>query len=299
MSIVFRHARADELQRAQELVVASINDMTERHGFGPMASVRPPDFQLFSMKDDPDGLWIAEDDGRLVGYAFSWICGDLWFLAELFVAPDRQGAGIGKGLLSRTFDHAARAGVTRKALITFTFNTVSQGLYIRHGLLPRMPIYFFNGMRQAAAGLAGETLSTVDIAPGEQHLQLLRRLDDSVMGLSRDNHHRFLFADPTIKGVLLYRQDELVAYAYVSTTGHVGPLAVAPDGDLAAAFRTAVTLAAQTGAPQISCFLPGIAARALGVAAECHMKITFPMVLVSDRDFGDWTRYLPRNPGFM
>jgi GNAT superfamily N-acetyltransferase len=299
MSIVFRHARADELQRAQELVVASINDMTERHGFGPMASVRPPDFQLFSMKDDPGGLWIAEDDGRLVGYAFSWICGDLWFLAELFVAPDRQGAGIGKGLLSRTFDHAARAGVTRKALITFTFNTVSQGLYIRHGLLPRMPIYFFNGMRQAAAGLAGETLSTVDIAPGEQHLQLLRRLDDSVMGLSRDNHHRFLFADPTIKGVLLYRQDELVAYAYVSTTGHVGPLAVAPDGDLAAAFRTAVTLAAQTGAPQISCFLPGIAARALGVAAECHMKITFPMVLVSDRDFGDWTRYLPRNPGFM
>jgi GNAT superfamily N-acetyltransferase len=299
MSIVFRHARADELQRAQELVVASINDMTERHGFGPMASVRPPDFQLFSMKDDPDGLWIAEDDGRLVGYAFSWICGDLWFLAELFVAPDRQGAGIGKGLLRRTFDHAARAGVTRKALITFTFNTVSQGLYIRHGLLPRMPIYFFNGMRQAAAGLAGETLSTVDIAPGEQHLQLLRRLDDSVMGLSRDHHHRFLFADPTIKGVLLYRQDELVAYAYVSTTGHVGPLAVAPDGDLAAAFRTAVTLAAQTGSPQISCFLPGIAARALGVAAECHMKITFPMVLVSDRDFGDWTRYLPRNPGFM
>jgi GNAT superfamily N-acetyltransferase len=299
MSIVFRHARADELQRAQELVVASINDMTERHGFGPMASVRPPDFQLFSMKDDPDGLWIAEDDGRLVGYAFSWICGDLWFLAELFVAPDRQGAGIGKGLLRRTFDHAARAGVTRKALITFTFNTVSQGLYIRHGLLPRMPIYFFNGTRQAAAGLAGETLSTVDIAPGEQHLQLLRRLDDSVMGLSRDHHHRFLLADPTIKGALLYRQDELVAYAYVSTTGHVGPLAVAPDGDLAAAFRTAVTLAAQTGSPQISCFLPGIAARALGVAAECHMKITFPMVLVSDRDFGDWTRYLPRNPGFM
>ncbi len=299
MSIVFRHARADELRRAQELVVASINDMTQRHGFGPMASVRSPDFQLFSMKDDPGGLWIAEDDGSLVGYAFSWIRGDLWFLAELFVAPDRQGAGIGKGLLSRTFDHATRAGVTRKALITFTFNTVSQGLYIRHGLLPRMPIYFFNGMRQAFAGLAGETLSTVDIEPSEQHLQMLRWLDDSVMGLSRDNHHRYLLADPTIKGVLLYRQAELAAYAYVSTTGHVGPVAVAPDGDVAAAFRTAVALAAETGSPQISCFLPGIAAPALGVAAECHMKITFPMVLVSDRDFGDWTRYLPRNPGFM
>jgi hypothetical protein len=29
------------------------------------------------------------------------------------------------------------------------------------------------------------------------------------------------------------------------------------------------------------------------------MRITLPMVLVSDREFGDWRRYLPRNPGFM
>jgi hypothetical protein len=47
---VFRPARADELQRAEELVVRSINDLTERYGFGPMATLRPPDFQLFSLK---------------------------------------------------------------------------------------------------------------------------------------------------------------------------------------------------------------------------------------------------------
>jgi len=38
---------------------------------------------------------------------------------------------------------------------------------------------------------------------------------------------------------------------------------------------------------------------ALSVAVEHGMRITFPMVLVSARDFGDWARYLPRNPGFM
>jgi hypothetical protein len=27
------------------------------------------------------------------------------------------------------------------------------------------------------------------------------------------------------------------------------------------------------------------------------MRITFPMLLMSTRDFGDWTGYLPRNPG--
>jgi hypothetical protein len=71
MSLLFRPARVEELQHAQELVVRSINDLTERHGFGPMASVRPPAFQIFSLSDDPTGLWTAETDGEIVGTAFS------------------------------------------------------------------------------------------------------------------------------------------------------------------------------------------------------------------------------------
>jgi len=46
MSLVFRPARADEIQRAQELVARSINDLTARHGFGPMATLRPPGFPV-------------------------------------------------------------------------------------------------------------------------------------------------------------------------------------------------------------------------------------------------------------
>jgi GNAT superfamily N-acetyltransferase len=121
MAIVYRAARADELQATQEHIVRSINELSERHGFGPMASVRAPDFQLFSLEDDPAGLWTAEENGQIVGSAFSWICGDLWFLAELFISPGRQGQGIGNELLKRTLNHAANAGAKRKALFTFTF----------------------------------------------------------------------------------------------------------------------------------------------------------------------------------
>ena len=49
MSILYRQARADELAATQEHIVRSINDLSGRHGFGPMASVRSPDFQLFSL----------------------------------------------------------------------------------------------------------------------------------------------------------------------------------------------------------------------------------------------------------
>jgi hypothetical protein len=94
MPVTYRAAHAEEIERAEELVVRSINDLTERHGFGPMASLRPPQFQLFSLNDDPDGLWVAEDAGQMLGLllvGFPVICG---FFAELFVSPGNQGQRI-------------------------------------------------------------------------------------------------------------------------------------------------------------------------------------------------------------
>jgi ribosomal protein S18 acetylase RimI-like enzyme len=297
---VFRPARAEELQRAEELVVRSINDLTERHGFGPMATLRPPDFQLFSLKDDPDGLWVAEAEGDIVGFALSWVCGDLWFLAELFVAPGHQGRKIGNELLARTFEHASKVGAANKALITFTFNVVSQGLYIRHGLFPRLPIYFFSGARDVLMNrLQGEKLRCVPIDATDSTLKTLVQLDTGALGISREKHHRYLLNDPMMKGVLLHDGSNCVGYAYVSATGHVGPLAVALPRAMGAAFRTALDLAAASGAAQVSAFLPGVSDQALSIAVEHGMRITFPMVLVATREFGDWTRYLPRNPGFM
>jgi predicted GNAT family acetyltransferase len=254
---------------------------------------------LFSLKDDPDGLWVAEADGEIAGFALSWVCGELWFLAELFVAPGHQGRGVGNELLARTFEHARKAGATNKSLITFTFNIVSQGLYIRHGLLPRLPIYLVNVTRDTLMDrLQGDRLHSTPIEPTASHLERLAQLDASALGISREKHHRYLLGDGTTKGVLLYHRSECIGYAYASATGHVGPLAVAQARSMGAAFRTALDLAMASRAAQVSAFLPGMS-DALGIAVEHGMRITFPMVLVSARDFGDWARYLPRNPGFM
>ena len=300
MPIEYRRARADELQATQELIVRSINDLTERHGFGPMASVRSPDFQLFSWNDDPAGLWTAERGGEIVGSAFSWVCGDLWFLAELFIAPALQGQGIGNELLKRTFDHANEAGAVHKALITFTFNRVSQGLYIRHGLFPRLPIYMFGAAREAVEGrLGADRLRCERIEPTAAHFQSLARIDASTLGLSRAKHHKFLIGDPSMKAFLLYAGDDCVGYAYVNAGGHVGPLAVAHPQAAGSAFVTALHLAVESGAAQVSAFIPGASETPLKIAVDCGMRIAFPMVLMSSQAFGDWSRYLPRNPGFM
>src|SRR5262249_52817080 len=142
MPLVYRPAREQDLKRAQELVVRSINDLTERHGFGTMAGGSPTKFQSFSLKDDPDGLWVAEDEDEILGFAFSWVCGDLWFLAELFVSPGHQGRGIGRELLKRTLEHEQKRGATNRALITFTFNTVSRTLYSARNVPPASDLQF-------------------------------------------------------------------------------------------------------------------------------------------------------------
>ena len=68
---------------------------------------------------------------------------------------------------------------------------------------------------------------------------------------------------------------------------------------MAAAFRTALGLAAEGTSAQVSAFVPGASEDSLSVAVGHRMRITFPMLLMSSREFGDWARYLPRNPGFM
>jgi ribosomal protein S18 acetylase RimI-like enzyme len=300
MSLVYRPAQARDLSTAEALVVASINDLTERHGFGPMATASPPNFQLFSLRDDPDGLWIAEDGGDILGFAWSWVCGDVWFLAQLFVDPAQQGRGIGNELLKRTLEHARKSGAAHKALITFTFNRVSQGLYIRHGLFPKMPIYFFGAPREKVmAGLPEPALRSIAIEDTTAQMKRLAEIDAQAVGVAREKHHRYLLNDPATTGVMLFAGSECVGYAYVGSNGHVGPLAVTQTDVLGDAFTTALRLAANGASEKISAFLPGTCESALSLAVNHGMRITFPMLLMASSGYGDWTQYLPRNPGYM
>jgi hypothetical protein len=173
---------------------------------------------------------------------------------------------------------------------------VSQGLYIRHGLFPRLPLYFFQVAREACGQAPELRYSDIDI---EADLEKLVELDLATLGVSREKHHRFLQSQSTIRGLLFHSGPDCVGYAYVSASGPIGPLAVARHDMMGPAFRTALALAAATGAPQISAFIPGTATEAVSAAVAHGMRITLPMVLLTAKDFGDWTRYLPRNPGFM
>jgi hypothetical protein len=98
---------------------------------------------------------------------------------------------------------------------------------------------------------------------------------------------------------LLCAGSDCVGYSYIGANGHIGPLAVMRADILRDAFTMALKLAAGRSPEKISAFLPGTCDSALSLAVEQRMRISFPMLLMASPGYGDWTQYLPRNPGFM
>ena len=155
MPLTYRTARASDLEPAMALIIKAVEDLERRHGFEVQATdsnfANP--FAAFSLEDDPSGLWVAEEGNVLQGYAFSWVSGPLWFLADLFVRPERQASGIGRSLMERTLGQADAHGASIRALITFAYNRASLGLYVRLGLFPLVPLYDLRGPVPPASGV--------------------------------------------------------------------------------------------------------------------------------------------------
>lgn len=83
---------------------------------------------------DPDGAWVAEDDGVVVGIALAIVREGIWGLSLLAVAPDAQAAGLGKRLLDAALGTADGA---RGAMILSTTNPRAMRRYARAGFAAR------------------------------------------------------------------------------------------------------------------------------------------------------------------
>jgi GNAT superfamily N-acetyltransferase len=57
------------------------------------------------LKTDPQGSWVAEDDGIVVGMSQSFVREDYWMLSQLGTVPGRQGRGLGRELLRLALTH--------------------------------------------------------------------------------------------------------------------------------------------------------------------------------------------------
>jgi len=189
---------------------------------------------------------VAEADGRVVGYGSSWVRGDDWFLASLFVDQAAHGQGVGTALLDAVWTPA-----TRRRTMTDAIQPISNALYGGRGLLPATPLLTFLGRPQIEAPLA-QVSGTAD----------LRRIDELAYGFDREVDHLHWSRHAV-------RTEWPDAYSYAFPGGEIGPVAGATPAAAAAAL--AAELAAAAGAVRV--YIPGSARLLVEVALAARLRL--------------------------
>jgi len=92
---------------------------------------------LCNWNDDPEGCFVAEHRGEMLGYIFSHICGSLGYIGTFGVLPDHRGTGVGQKLLRKSIKHLTSNRCSTIGLETRPENQYNVGLYLSHGFAPR------------------------------------------------------------------------------------------------------------------------------------------------------------------
>lgn len=308
----FRPARADELAACAGIWRAAINDYIVPIGQGEIPLEINPVTRLFThlQATDPERFivaTVADPDERIVAFASAIARERLWYLSMLFVLPAFQGSGLGRELLARVLpaDEAmARATATDSA------QPISNALYARYGVVPRMPLFNLTGLpdRPEAFGELPSGIVPVafdDVAAGSPDgaghralVEAIDALDRELLGAAHPHDHRFLRSESR-RGWLYRGPDGLpVGYGYAGEAGRVGPAAVRDEALLAPVLGHLTSAVVPRGA--FALWVGGAADRALVPALRAGFRLDqFPVLLCWDRPFADFSRYLPISPGLL
>jgi ribosomal protein S18 acetylase RimI-like enzyme len=289
---------------AARIIVIALNDLLARQSRAPIAgsgdAVSPVLAHL--ARTDPERFWVAAAGERTVGFGSAWRRGELCYLSGLFVLPEWQGRGLGRGLLERALhDDSSPAGVT--AVVSSAANHVSNGLYARRGMYPLMPVLYLSGPVPVRA--SGASLGRLEAAPlGASDLADLRTVDAAVTGLDRTTDHTWLLATGRC-GWLFRSRGTAAGYAYLGGDGTEGDDAVGPIATLRAEDQEAVlgfvlAQAAEHGAATATVVVPGHNRRAQRLLWQAGFSFEGATGLFGcSRPFGRFDRYLLAGDALM
>ena len=253
-----------------------------------------------TLATDPGRFWVAMRAGTtIVGFGSAVVRGPVWFLSMLFVSPAAQAKGVGRALLERLLPAPAdRAGMIL-ATATDSAQPISNALYARLGIVPRVPL--FNLVGRPADGhvapLPGRVraypIDGIDEDRGE-----LEGLDREVLGFAHPEDHAFVRRDSRTGFGYRDPAGRLVGYGYASEAGRVGPIAVLDPDLLAPVLDHLLTVVQPRGASTV--WLSGAAGTAIVAGLEGGLRIEgFPVLLCWTRPFADLARYVPISPGLL
>jgi GNAT superfamily N-acetyltransferase len=178
---------------------------------------------------DPQGNFVAEIDGLIVGFAQALVRGDIWFLAQLFVQPEVHGMGIGAGLLERAQQYGRDRGARVFSVIS-TAQPVSQSLYMRHGMFAFAIGYRMSGDLQPLLELPDADAVKKRIVDCSGWQDQIAEMDRALFGAERREDHAAYTAGSISGGETasfgLTRAGALAGYGYaIADGGFIAPIA--------------------------------------------------------------------------
>lgn len=124
---------ADAVRRLDQ---QAFGDWMRRRGQAEMMPLRTRENVRSMRGRDPDGCFVAEVEGRPVGYVFSRTWGRVGWFGTLGVHPQFQGQGIGRALAQESVGYLDRRGCTTIGLGTMPEEPGNVALYAHCGFRP-------------------------------------------------------------------------------------------------------------------------------------------------------------------
>jgi GNAT superfamily N-acetyltransferase len=302
----------EDIDACADIWRVAINDYMGRLGqlelpreFGPLTRL-----YAHLQATDPERFIVAVragDGEEVVAFAAATVRERLWYLSMLFVLPAFQGSGLGRELIGRIMP--TEPGLIR-AVATDSAQPISNALYARLGMVPRMPLFSLSGLprRPEAFGdlpsgvvpLAFDEIAS-DPPDGQGHRLLadaVDGLDRELLGVAHPVDHRFLRLES--RHGWLYRGPDgtPVGYGYAGEAGRIGPVAVRDEALLGPVLGHLTSVVVPRGA--FAMWVGGAADRAIVTALDAGFRLdTFPVLLCWDESFADFSRYLPSSPGLL
>lgn len=308
MAIRYRRAMPADDRALHAIFAAAVNEIdlrlgsSDAHARDDTAAIEADWLRRRSLFEHlaatADEAWVAEDDGRVVGYARSIERDGLRDLTELFVHPDRQAGGIGRELLAR----ALPAGRAERRVIIATLEPAALSRYLRIGVTEAGLLAFLHGAPggdgSAAAGDSdpGGGIEVEPIGPTPNALDAVGAIDLAVLGHRRDPDHAWFLAGR--HGLLFRRDRRPIGYGYVGD--YAGPFAALDPADLPAIVVAAERVAAGLGMARLGLWVPLRSTDLVALLLRRGYRIDpFLCVLLADGPFSGIDRYVVTDPPFF
>jgi GNAT superfamily N-acetyltransferase len=296
-----RPVRVDDISACLEVFFVALDELHARLGQPPLP--RNPESTGVAMRHlvetDPDGCWLAESDGRVLGFGLTHRRGDHWYLAFLFVLPSEQSRGLGRTLLEACLGETRATDAARRSVVIEAIQPVSTALYAQFGMVPRVPLYVFAGdvrpgaLPDAATALRDAGLTAAEFSGSRVKAQGdLDALDRRVVGWVRHQEHEYL--DTRDRRAFLYQRGrDVVGYGYVQRSGRVGPICALEAKDLLPVTAHLLGSTNPPGAWQV--IVPGPAEELFPALLRAGLRIDPPAIFCSSWDGPAFDRYVPMN----